>query len=340
MKRKASLALAIFAVVTAVALVLAFEFRRPAADLQKNPQQPFKLTVGMSWAPGNANMFIAKQMGYFSDEGLDVSLVRYPSGQLALADMLKGKPDLVIVAETPVVFAALRGERFYLLATTYESNDVSTMIARRDRGIAQPSDLAGKRLGTAFGTNGEFVQDTILAMNKVDPQSIVRVNLAPARAGDALFAGEVDVVTIWPPHSLEISKRLGESAVVFSARAIYSTTYNLVARDGLLKEHPEAPRKLLAALLRADAFARADPARAAREVAQALGLDDALVKDWVNPPALTVALNHSLVIAMEDQARWAIKRGLVEAAAVPNFLEWINADALAAIKPEAVNLIK
>jgi NitT/TauT family transport system substrate-binding protein len=214
------------------------------------------------------------------------------------------------------------------------------MIARRDRGIAKPSDLVGKRLGTAFGTNGEFVQDTIISMNKIDPQSIVRVDLAPAQAGDALVAGEVDAVTIWPPHSLEIKKRLGESAAVFSAKAIYSTTYDLVARDGMLKEHPQALRTLLAALLRADAFARADPARAVSAVAQALGLEEALVKDAVNAPALTVALNHSLIISMEDQARWAIKRGLVEAAAVPNFLEWIHADALAAVKPEAVSLIK
>jgi len=340
MNRKAWISVAVVFVAVAVVIAAAMQTLRPAADLPKHPQPPLKLAAGMSWAPGNSNMFIAKHMGYFRDLGLDISLERYASGQLALIDLLTGKLDLAVVAETPVVFAALRGERFYLLATTYASDEVSVMIARRDRGIATPPDLAGKRLGTVFGTNGEFVQDTILAMNKIDPQSIVRVNLAPARAGDALVAGEVDALTIWPPHSLAIRKRLGESAVVFSAKAIYSTTYDLIARDGLVKDHPEALRRLLAALLRADAFARANPARAVEIVAQALDLEAALVKDAVNAPALTVALNHSLIIAMEDQARWAIKRGLVETTAVPNFLEWIHTDALAAVKPEAVSVIK
>ncbi len=54
----------------------------------------------------------------------------------------------------------------------------------------------------------------------------------------------------------------------------------------------------------------------------------------------SLALGQWLLVAMEDRARWAIRQRLVEATAVPNFLDWIHADALAAIKPDAVSLIK
>jgi NitT/TauT family transport system substrate-binding protein len=155
---------------------------------------------------------------------------------------------------------------------------------------------------------------------------------------DALIAGEVDAVTIWAPYSLDLIKRLGDTAAVFSDKAIYTSTLNLVAGEELLKQQPEVPRRVLAALLRANAFARSDSDRAARVLAQALELDEAVVKaDW-NPLNFTLELNQSFIISLEEQARWAIRRRLVEATAVPNFMEWIHTDALAAVKPNAVSV--
>lgn len=339
MSRKVWISVAIVGV-AAVALAAAFQFWRSDADLQKKPAPPVKLVVGTPWIPVSGNVILAKQLGFFRDVGLDVTLQPYQLSNLALADLLKGKPDLAFVNASAIALAALRGARFYVLATAYESGDLSKMVSRRDRGIEEPQNLAGKKLGSVFGTPSEFIQDSILALHKVDPQSIVRVNLAPAQTVDALIAGEVDAVTIWAPYSIELIKRLGDTAVVFSDKGIYTSTLNLVAGEELVKQHPEVLRRVLAALLRATAFARSDSERAVREVSQALGLNEAVVKaDW-NPLNFTLALNQSLIIFLEDQARWAIRRRLVEASTVPNFLEWIHADALASVNPEAVSVIR
>ena len=327
-------------VAVAVAIAAAFQFLRSDSSLQKRLAPPVKLVLGTPGSPSSENVFIAKQLGFFRDEGLDVTLLPHPSGALALAALLAGKTDLAVVTETPIVFAALRGARFFILATIHESGTNVAMIGRRDRGIAKPSDLAGKRLGTVFGTNAEFFQDTILAIHNIDPRSIVRVNLAPAHAEAALLAGEVDALTIWAPHWLELRKRLGDAAEVFGDETIYTTTYNLVARDELVKQHPEAIRRILAALIRATAIARSDPARAIPAVVEASGYTESAVKAIRDPRNFTVALNQSLVISMEDQAQWAIRRELVETAVVPNFLNWIHADALAAVNPEAVSVIR
>lgn len=338
MSRKAWISVA--AVLVAAAIAVAYQFRRSETHLRKNAVPAVRLVIGTPWIPSSGNVLLAKQLGFFRDEGLNVTLQPHPSGQLAFADLLNGKSDLAMVGGTPLAFESLRGARFYVLATTYESDDSTKMIGRRDRGIAKPQDLAGKKLGTAFTTTSEFVQDSILALYEVDPKSIIRVNLSPAKTVDALLAGEVDAVTIWAPQSLELIKRLGNAAVVFSDKTLYTTTLNLVARDDLVKQHPEVLRSVYAALLRANAVARSDSARAVREVAQALGLDEAVVTANWDPLKFTLALNQSLIIFLEDQARWAIRRRLVEAAAVPDFREWIHADALAAVKPEAVNLIR
>jgi len=340
MNRKVWISVAAVLVAAAVAIAAVYQYRHSETELKKNAVPAVKLVVGTPWIPVSGSVILAKQLGFFRDEGLDVTLQPYQLSNLALADLLKGKPDLAFVNASAIVLAALRGARFHMLATVYESDNFLKMVGRRDRGIEKPQNLAGKKLGSVFGTPSEFIQDSIVALHKVDPQSIVRVNLAPAKTVDALIAGEVDAVTIWAPYSLELIKRLGDKAVAFSDKAIYTSTLNLVAGEELLKQQPEVLRRVLAALDRANAFARSDSDRAVRVVAQALELDEAVVKaDW-NPLNFTLALNQSFIIFLEEQARWAIKRRLVESTAVPNFMEWIHTDALAAVKAEAVSLIR
>ena len=51
-------------------------------------------------------------------------------------------------------------------------------------------------------------------------------------------------------------------------------------------------------------------------------------------------LDQSLIATLEDQARWAIKNNLTNATKIPNYLDYIYIDALEAVKPEAVTIIR
>ena len=50
-------------------------------------------------------------------------------------------------------------------------------------------------------------------------------------------------------------------------------------------------------------------------------------------------LDQTIPITLEDEARWAIKEGLVDKKDVPNYLDYIYVDALKEAKPEAVTII-
>ena len=52
-----------------------------------------------------------------------------------------------------------------------------------------------------------------------------------------------------------------------------------------------------------------------------------------------LTLSQSLIITLEDEARWAIKNKLTDATEVPNYLDYIYMDALEEVKPEAVGII-
>ena len=53
-----------------------------------------------------------------------------------------------------------------------------------------------------------------------------------------------------------------------------------------------------------------------------------------------VQLDQNLLIMLEDQARWAIQNKLTEQTVIPNFLSVISMDALTAVSPDAVTIVR
>jgi len=53
-----------------------------------------------------------------------------------------------------------------------------------------------------------------------------------------------------------------------------------------------------------------------------------------------VDLLQSQLITMEDEARWAMARGYVAKGPVPNFLPNLYLDALLAVRPERVTVVR
>ncbi len=63
-----------------------------------------------------------------------------------------------------------------------------------------------------------------------------------------------------------------------------------------------------------------------------------LTKPYAGAPLLM--LDQSLVVAMEDEARWMISNNRTTEMMVPNFLEYIHLDGLKSVKPAEVNIIR
>ena len=112
--------------------------------------------------PGSTSLYVANEKGFFKDEGLDVSFQVYPSGHLALADMLDDKSDLATATETPIARAALNGRPVAVAATIAEISRGIELIARKERGIARVEDLKGKTVGVTRGSNAEFFLHVLL----------------------------------------------------------------------------------------------------------------------------------------------------------------------------------
>lgn len=321
------------AVVAGLALLLGCEGRRPVQPAEK-------VTLALSMLPHTALVHVAAARGYFAAEGLDVTIQPHQFGKPALDAVLAGKADLATCAETPLVFAVLKGQQISLLATIAGSTRNTGVVARREAGISTPRDLAGKRVGVARGTNGEFFLDTFLIRHRVDRGAVNLVDLSPADMPGALARGEVDAVSIWNPIIPDLQKQLGERALTFYADDIYFETFDLVARKTFVEERPAAVQGALRALLRAEAFDRDHPQEALQATARALNSDPGQVDAILRVFDFRVRLEQSLIVLMEEEARWAIGAGLVPRQETPNFLKAIDPKPLLAVRPSAVQLVR
>jgi NitT/TauT family transport system substrate-binding protein len=94
------------------------------------------------------------------------------------------------------------------------------------------------------------------------------------------------------------------------------------------------------ALVEAEAFAT-DHADEARDlVAERLGNTDSEFNTIWAGMALETSLGHSLLVSLEDEARWAIGQGLVEGQEPPDYFTLFYIDAIKQVKPGALTVIQ
>ncbi len=299
-----------------------------------------KVIFAYTVLPDSALAQVATANGYYLNEGLAVTPQVHQIGKEALQAVLDGKADFAAVAETPVMFAIMRGDRVSILATINVSNKNMAIVARKDKGISTFQDLKGKKIATTFGTIGEFFMDSMLIANGISRQDLNTVNLPPEKLQDALTNGDVAAISTWNPILVGAQKKLGDGAMTFYGEDVYTQTYNVVTTQEYVLKHPDNVKKLLRSLVKAEEFIRQDQAEAQKIVADSSRTDLKSVEETWSANNFRVALDQSLVLALEDESRWAIRNKLTGAIRVPNYLDNIYFDGLKAVKPDAVRILR
>ncbi|MEP6873356.1 MAG: NrtA/SsuA/CpmA family ABC transporter substrate-binding protein [Burkholderiales bacterium] len=324
----------------AVALALGYTNGRSLLPAQPPTAPAETLRIALGLTPDAALLHIAAAKGYFTEEGLTVTLAPVSHGKVALDLLAQGGADLASAADVPFVISVLKGQRLGIAAAVVSVPNEMAVVARRDRGIAAPHDLSGKRVGVTFGTNGEYFLWAFLIRHKLSPDSITLVDLPPGRMARELKSGTIDAVSTWEPVRSEAHAALGDDAQTFIGPDAYTATQVVVGRSEFLNARHGAIERLMRALLKAEAFNRSEPQQALVLVADQLKLDpNTLLASGWKDFRLKVDLRQSQLVTLEDEARWAIARGYADKGPIPNFLPNLYLDALLAVQPERVTVV-
>ncbi len=324
------------AVMAAIIIGLGYLGTRGRPPARNSPVE--KLTIALPVLPHYALAHLAVVLGYFADEGLDVLVLPVSHGAAAVDSLLQGKSDLAMGGDVPFVISVMKGDDLGLIASLAVSND-NAIIARRDRAISAPRDLVGKKIGVTVNSSGSYYLWTFLISNRLAPDSVHMVDLPPGQLVEALASGSVDAGATWQPITFQARAALGKNALFLTETDAYKTTAVAMGRSEFLKAHPVAIKKLVRAMLKAEAFTRSHPDETLKLIAEWLKVTPDALRPVLKEFDFRVNLPQSQLVTLEDEARWVIAGGYVAKGTVPNFLPYLYMDALLAVDPERVTVL-
>jgi len=307
---------------------------------QKPVGPPEKVTIAIATSADAVLAQVAQVKGLFRQEGLEVTPHLHPYGKPALREVLEGKADFATVAETPVMFAIMNGEKIAIIATIQTSELAHAILARRDRGILTFGDLKGKKIAATLGTTSHFFLDALLVTHGISRKDVQVVDLKAEEIPDALARGDVDAVSTFTLYTALTQKKMGDRVITFKDKVINHYPFNVVATQDFIRNNPAKVEKVLRALVKAEEFVRIHPEDAQKIVADFTGIELAIIRDICANAVFTTTLDQSLILALEDESRWAINNGLTSARKVPNYLDFIYFNGLKSVKPEAVRILR
>lgn len=298
-----------------------------------------KVKVGISKSFLSIPVYIAQKQGFFSDEGLDVTVKEYSSGKMATKALFAGEVDISTVADMPVVFNSFKRNDFCIFATFTYSYPFVKIIARKDMGIKTGANLKGRKVGANRGTSSHFFLEVFLMHNRLSSSDVEMINIRTVDLPLALKNNDVDAIAVWQPYSQKAKQLMGDNAIELSSPEIYRTTFSFAAMKSFSKEHPKRLERFLRALDKAAVFTRKNGEKAHEIIARCFNLDRNTVRAAWDDFVYGIFLDQSLLVGWDEIARWAITNKFVHKEKIPNYLNYICSDALRAVKPESITII-
>lgn len=299
---------------------------------------PAQVTIGTALFEVSGLIWIAEAQGYFAENGLNVTIKIFDAGKFAVSALFDGDVDVATASDFVFVGKAMTEEKIQTVGSLAKSDD-HYLIARKDGGIRQTSDLKGKRIGFTRQTSAEFYLGRYLQLHGINIDDITPIDLKPTQVTEALAKGEVDAILIWDPYAYSTEKSLGGNVVSWPAQSGQLMYWLLIAKTQYVTEHPELIDRLLNSFNQAEQFAVNYPDKAKKIVQTRLHGEDAYIERIWPRLRLTLALDQGLIIAMEDESRWMIDSNLASNQKMPYYPDYVYWQSLKKVKPSSVTVI-
>jgi NitT/TauT family transport system substrate-binding protein len=223
------------------------------------------ITVGALPVVDSAGLYLANQLGYFKQEGLTVKIAPVAQSTQAIPDMLHGTIAAIAGANyVSFVEAQAKGTaQFKILAegVTCKPNTFGIAVLPSS-GITKPADLAGKKIAVNLTNNIQTLTlNAVLKADGVDPSKVTYVVVPFPNMVTALKAKQVDAISAVEPF-------LGGAIAADGAKEVVSSCdgptadmpmSGYIATSSWAQQNPNTARAFQTALLKAQAYADANP---------------------------------------------------------------------------------
>jgi sulfonate transport system substrate-binding protein len=215
-------------------------------------------------------LIVAKEHGFFQQEGLTAELVVMPAS-LNIKVLLTG--DLQYAATIgSAVAASIRGINVRTIML-FVDRPLHDLVGAP--GITTIADVKGKLAGiSSRGGLQDILLRRMLIGSKIDPSQVTIITVSgSASMFAAIKTGRIAAGLLTPPHNF-LAYREGMNNLGFAGNFIRLPSTGIATMAETLEKSPEQVRRLTRALTRARAFAKDNKAKVLPTLKRALRIDD------------------------------------------------------------------
>lgn len=208
-----------------------------------------KLSVILDWFPNpdHAPLIIAKELGFFNEQQLDVELIGPSDPTDPPKWIAAGKADIGITYQPEFMQQVDRGLPLVTIGSLID-RPLDCIVALKGSGIHSVSDLKGKRIGSGTGGTSAIMLKTMLKESGLSVNDVELINVRYSLT-QALLSRKVDAVTgMMRNFEIPQIEARGENVVTFFPEDHGIPNYSvLIFITNTAKAHdPRLPRFLLA----------------------------------------------------------------------------------------------
>ena len=291
------------------------------------PEQPTKVSVTLDWTPNtnHTGIYVAKELGYFADAGLDVEILQ-PGQGVTDQIVATGKSQFGVSYQENVIRARSENIPLVSIAAVTQHN-TSGFASLKSAGIVSPKDFEGKRYGSWDSPSELAILKNIMMKSNADFSSVKIIS--GVYDFFSTIGKDADFEWIYYGWDGAEAKRRNIEINYIALKDLNPVfdyyTPVIITSEKLLAENPELATKFLAAVSRGYEYCIANPAQAA----------DILMKNVpeLNAEQVKLSMDYLSKEYQADASKWGLQKPEVW----QRFIEWMYTERLIPFAVESSN---
>ncbi len=227
------------------------------------------ISIGHTIWVGYGPLYLARDLGYFKDEGVNVTFQVVEDSALSMAAEAGGKLSGAALTIDEILKYRSDSFCFKAVLTLDDSHGGDGMVATND--INSVADIKGKTVAMNEGSTSEFWFAYVLKQKGMSINDVTVSNMSADDAATAFIAGHVPVAVTWEPN-LTMVKTKGAGKVLVDSAATPGIIVDVLELScDVIKNQPNDVKGFVKAVYRAVEYLKAHQDDAYKIMAKGVG---------------------------------------------------------------------
>ncbi|MDO6966744.1 ABC transporter substrate-binding protein [Rhizobium alvei] len=234
------------------------------------------MKLGMTTWVGYGPLFLARDLGYFKEKGLEVDLQIIEEASIYMAAVAAGELDGNASTIDEIMKYRSPDFCFKAVYALDDSHGGDGILA--PAGIKDLAGIKGMEVGMNEGSVSQFWFNILLKQAGMTEADVKITNMTADDAAAAFMADRIPVAVTWEPH-LTLAKQANKGQVLIDSSKTPGLIVDVVALNcSYIEKNAADVQALVDGLYKANEFIKANPEKAYEIMAKGVG-------GWLSKPA-------------------------------------------------------